>query len=65
MQTVRGHGLGWIPDIPDIRDYHPEHKKIAPLLAKKTRMSSETKYGENKKSSTRLKMRVTKKPSGL
>lgn len=26
-------GLGWIPDVPDLRDYTPEHEEIAPLLA--------------------------------
>ncbi len=27
-------GLGWLPELPDIRDYHPDHDEIAPLLAK-------------------------------
>ncbi len=25
-------GMGWIPDLPDIRDYTPEHEKVQPLL---------------------------------
>ncbi len=38
-QTVRlenldgARGLGWLPDVPDLRDYTPEHKEVAPLLA--------------------------------
>lgn len=27
-------GMGWLPDLPDIRDYTPEHAEIQPLLAK-------------------------------
>ncbi len=27
-------GMGWLRDLPDIRDYTPEHENIAPLLAK-------------------------------
>ena len=27
-------GMGWLPDLPDIRDYTPEHAEIKPLLAK-------------------------------
>jgi C1A family cysteine protease len=27
-------GLGWIPDIPDIRDYTPTHDQVAPLLSR-------------------------------
>ncbi|MCK4347891.1 MAG: hypothetical protein KAW47_04665 [Thermoplasmatales archaeon] len=26
------HGMGWIPDYPDIRDYTPEHRIILPIL---------------------------------
>ncbi len=26
-------GMGWIPDLPDYRDYSPNHEKIMPLLA--------------------------------
>lgn len=26
--------MGWIPDYPDIRDYTPEHEKVAPILQK-------------------------------
>ncbi len=26
------HGMGWLPDYPDFRDYTPEHKIIAPIL---------------------------------
>lgn len=29
------HGFGYLPDLPDSRDYTREHPKIAPLLAKK------------------------------
>jgi C1A family cysteine protease len=27
-------GLGWIPDVPDIRDFTPEHDQVASLLAR-------------------------------
>ena len=27
-------GLGWIPDIPDIRDYTPKHEQVAQLLSR-------------------------------
>ena len=26
------HGLGWVPEYPDIRDYVSEHEKVRPLL---------------------------------
>ncbi len=26
------YGMGWIPDYPDFRDYHPKHNLIKPLL---------------------------------
>ena len=29
------HSFGWLPDLPDSRDYTSSHPKIAPLLAKK------------------------------
>lgn len=32
--TVKTLGMGWLRDLPDFRDYTPEHKKIKPLLAK-------------------------------
>ncbi len=35
-------GMGWLPDWPDIRDYTPEHERIAPLLAK-TRLKNSRK----------------------
>lgn len=25
-------GMGWLPDLPDFRDYSPEHEKIKPML---------------------------------
>ena len=25
-------GMGWLPDLPDYRDYTPEHKEIKPML---------------------------------
>lgn len=36
MTESRGHahGMGWLPDWPDIRDYTPEHELVAPLLAR-------------------------------
>jgi C1A family cysteine protease len=35
------YGMGWIPDYPDIRDYTPTHKMIAPILRKiKSKRSS-------------------------
>jgi C1A family cysteine protease len=27
-----GRGLGWQPELPDIRDYTPDHEAVAPLL---------------------------------
>jgi C1A family cysteine protease len=27
-------GMGWIPDLPDYRDYTPEHNKIKPMIKK-------------------------------
>jgi len=26
-------GLGWVPDVPDLRDYTAEHEEVAPLLS--------------------------------
>ncbi len=26
-------GMGWLPDLPDFRDYTPEHPEVAPLVA--------------------------------
>jgi len=31
-RQLRRHGMGWLPDYPDIRDYTARHAKIAPLL---------------------------------
>jgi len=28
------YGLGWVRDLPDFRDYSPEHEKIKPMLKK-------------------------------
>ena len=28
------HGLGWIPDLPDIRDYTMDHEDVAPIVSK-------------------------------
>jgi C1A family cysteine protease len=28
------HGLGWLPDYPDLRDYTPQSEAVGPLLAK-------------------------------
>ena len=25
-------GLGWLPDVPKVSDYGPEHEQVAPLL---------------------------------
>lgn len=25
-------GMGWLPDLPDYRDYSPEHEEIKPML---------------------------------
>jgi C1A family cysteine protease len=52
-QTVRldhlggSRGLGWIPDVPDFRDYTPKHEEVAPLLA--ATAVSELKEGEKAK----------------
>ena len=32
MANGMGGGMGWVPDLPDFRDYHPDHEKIAPGL---------------------------------
>ncbi len=29
---VKARGMGWLRDLPDFRDYTPEHKKIKPML---------------------------------
>lgn len=34
MKTREGKGLGWIPDLPDIRDYNPEHKAVSKFFEK-------------------------------
>lgn len=36
------HGLGWMRDLPDIRDYSPEHEKIKPMLKKLNVLSAPT-----------------------
>jgi C1A family cysteine protease len=33
-ELVENHGMGWLPDRPDIRDYTFEHEEIKPLLAR-------------------------------
>ena len=30
--THENHGLGWVRDLPDVRDYSPQHETIKPLL---------------------------------
>ena len=37
--TVKTRGMDWMRDLPDFRDYTPEHEKIKPLL-KKINMTS-------------------------
>jgi C1A family cysteine protease len=39
---VKTRGMGWLRDLPDFRDYTPEHKKIKPLL-KKINMAASAK----------------------
>ena len=34
------YGLGWVRDLPDFRDYSPEHEKIKPLLKKLNLLST-------------------------
>jgi C1A family cysteine protease len=34
MESVNGKGMGWVPDLPDHRDFTAESEQIAPLLAK-------------------------------
>lgn len=34
MEQELCHGMGWLPDIPSIKDYHETHEKISPLLAR-------------------------------
>jgi C1A family cysteine protease len=33
-ETDEKHGLGWLRDLPDVRDYSPENAKIKPMLKK-------------------------------
>jgi C1A family cysteine protease len=33
-ERIAGKGMGWVPDLPDHRDYTAESEQIAPLLAK-------------------------------
>jgi C1A family cysteine protease len=33
-QGAKEHGMGWLPDYPDIRDYTPEHDEVSPRLRK-------------------------------
>jgi len=34
--------MGWIRDLPDIRDFHPEHPEIKPLLGQSNRIAAAT-----------------------
>ena len=31
-ETRKSYGLGWLPDIPDLRDYTPEHEEIRKIF---------------------------------
>ena len=31
--SIHGHGMGWLPDYPDFRDYSVEHDETSPRLA--------------------------------
>jgi len=33
-EVHENYGLGWLRDLPDVRDYSPEHETIKPLLTK-------------------------------
>lgn len=33
-ETHENYGLGWLRDLPDVRDYSPEHENIKPTLKK-------------------------------
>lgn len=33
-QNIEMQGMGWVPDLPDHRDYSPEHEKIKPMIKK-------------------------------
>ncbi len=33
-ELQENYGLGWVRDLPDVRDYSPEHEAIKPLLKK-------------------------------
>jgi len=35
IKTKEGHGLGWVPDLPDFRDYNPSNKKISKFFEKR------------------------------
>ncbi len=30
---IESRGLGWLPDVPSIKDYTEVHPKVAPMLA--------------------------------
>lgn len=34
INIFKTRGMGWLRDLPDFRDYTPEHEKIKPMLAK-------------------------------
>jgi C1A family cysteine protease len=31
-ETTETIGMGWVPDLPDYRDYSPDHKQIKPMI---------------------------------
>ncbi len=33
-KNIRATGMGWMPDLPDYRDYSPAHKEIKPMVDK-------------------------------
>jgi C1A family cysteine protease len=40
--TLKTQGMGWLRDLPDFRDYTPEHKKIKPMLKSLNMAASST-----------------------
>ncbi len=33
-ERIESFKMGWLPDLPDVNDYHVDHGKIKPMLAK-------------------------------
>jgi len=56
MESEMSRGMGWLPDVPSIKDYHEHHEKISPLLARtslRQRISSPHGSAGNTSTSTK------------